>query len=328
MEHMDDIIRSREIIKRKYNALRRGEEETSNALEKTFKPIADPLKAILRMKDSPMQTSLLPIKKEEEMEPPVKKEKIEDPEIEDLPGHSKEETSDQKAEEEDTTDTDSASDMEEGSDWEDAREDDPEDNKGLDDTKLLDSYVGSNFGPISSSYFRDMISNVDSFDHVNGVRVGQNGEWMLGDKSIRFDKDDNMLIGDQTFAPSKGLFDLIFKRSPQEYSTDDLERYKKVLDLTNAHRRSYVASNPVRGTRAKKYKDIIKKLYPKTTNLQTGSGIFVPLESKRTYVYWDDPNELVERLLLLVASRNAGNTSVEREILSIEEELREAGYIR
>lgn len=45
------------------------------------------------------------------------------------------------------------------------------------------------------------------------------------------------------------------------------------------------------------------------------------------YIYWDDPNELVERLCLLLASQSAGNPSHNNEILSIMEELREAEII-
>ena len=45
------------------------------------------------------------------------------------------------------------------------------------------------------------------------------------------------------------------------------------------------------------------------------------------YVYWDDPNELVDRLELLTAERFAGNPSHVNEIHSIIEELHEAGYI-
>jgi hypothetical protein len=46
------------------------------------------------------------------------------------------------------------------------------------------------------------------------------------------------------------------------------------------------------------------------------------------YIYWNDPNELVERLQLLRASKRAGNTGLVNEIANIEEELREEGYIR
>ena len=45
------------------------------------------------------------------------------------------------------------------------------------------------------------------------------------------------------------------------------------------------------------------------------------------YVYWDDPNELVERLRLLIAEQSASNPSYVNEIHSIIEELREGGYI-
>ena len=48
---------------------------------------------------------------------------------------------------------------------------------------------------------------------------------------------------------------------------------------------------------------------------------------KKSYTYWDDPNELVDRLVLLHASQKAGNNNVSSEISSIESELREAGYI-
>jgi hypothetical protein len=45
------------------------------------------------------------------------------------------------------------------------------------------------------------------------------------------------------------------------------------------------------------------------------------------YVYWDDPNELVERLRLLVASQTAGHSDHNNEIVSIVEKLRESGII-
>jgi len=44
-------------------------------------------------------------------------------------------------------------------------------------------------------------------------------------------------------------------------------------------------------------------------------------------MYWDDPNELVDRLQLLAASYQAGNKSHTNEIMSISEDLREADLI-
>jgi len=59
----------------------------------------------------------------------------------------------------------------------------------------------------------------------------------------------------------------------------------------------------------------------------SGSGISVRLQ-KHNLVYWNDPNELVSRLRLLLTSQAAGNTGVSNEILSIYEELLEAGLIK
>ena len=50
-------------------------------------------------------------------------------------------------------------------------------------------------------------------------------------------------------------------------------------------------------------------------------------DNKIDYVHWDDPIELVNRLRLLEASRQAGNNSHDPEILSSYEELREVGLI-
>lgn len=56
---------------------------------------------------------------------------------------------------------------------------------------------------------------------------------------------------------------------------------------------------------------------------------FIPYSAsdRIVYEYFDDPNELCERLRLLVSSRMAGNTNHMQEINSIIEELRELGCI-
>ena len=66
----------------------------------------------------------------------------------------------------------------------------------------------------------------------------------------------------------------------------------------------------------------------------TRQGRGLPIDESMTvtdnaidYVYWDDPNELVDRLGLIVASRAAGHTGHDNEIASIVEELREDGHI-
>ena len=55
--------------------------------------------------------------------------------------------------------------------------------------------------------------------------------------------------------------------------------------------------------------------------------IMILNDNKINYIYWVDPNELVDRLQLLETSRQTGHNAHDDEILSIIEELRETDFI-
>lgn len=55
---------------------------------------------------------------------------------------------------------------------------------------------------------------------------------------------------------------------------------------------------------------------------------FIPYTENIVYEYYDDPNEIVNRLKLLMSSKNAGNSNHDQEINSIVEELRERHIIK
>ena len=60
-----------------------------------------------------------------------------------------------------------------------------------------------------------------------------------------------------------------------------------------------------------------------------GEGILNRLSNKKIeYTYFDDYNEIIERLKLLIASKSAGNNSMDNEINSIIEELKEAKIMK
>lgn len=62
-----------------------------------------------------------------------------------------------------------------------------------------------------------------------------------------------------------------------------------------------------------------------------GQGLekdFIPYSQNIVYEYFDDPNELCERLKLLISSKEAGNSNHDQEINSILEELRELNIIK
>lgn len=165
------------------------------------------------------------------------------------------------------------------------------------------------------------------------------GEWMFGDRTLKL-SEDKVKIGNENWALTPGLFELLFAIKPQNYDKTDLDIYKNILLKTNAYRRDYKSDGQIKGSRGYKYKQIISKLLnvnknktlsndskSKSNPKHKGSGMMKLNPYKTKYLYWDDPNELVDRLRLLIASQAAGHTNHNNEIVSIIEELREADII-
>ena len=158
----------------------------------------------------------------------------------------------------------------------------------------------------------------------------------LGSARVVFTKD-KISVADREYPITKGLLSLLTRKSPRGYSEEDKGYYKQMLIDTRAHLRK--TDGKIKTSGGKEKSTFVKKLFnadedDAKVEEQRGEGMsWIKLikESdniKKSYTYWDDPNELVDRLYLLHASQKAGNNSVSSEIASIESELREAGYIQ
>jgi hypothetical protein len=211
-------------------------------------------------------------------------------------------------------------------------------------------------GPLAMQYTLGLINdNRKDYDYTYGVKFFGN-ELKLGSALMKYENDDIILTQDtvnpDTSIPeeslvrmgmirrirgTKGIYELIFKRLPDEYTDDDLIDYKEVLNFTNAHRVNSMSTSNIIANKGKKYVNIIRRLFPPTGRkriefnaTRSGEGLDMVLNDNSTktdYVYYDDPNELCQRLQLLVSSKQAGNTNHDNEIISIVEELKEAGII-
>ncbi|XP_072757503.1 uncharacterized protein [Anoplolepis gracilipes] len=186
-------------------------------------------------------------------------------------------------------------------------------------------------GPLGQRYIGAILSQDvnNEMDYVYGVKFSDEG-MMLGDKHFEVDKNDNIIINGVKYAGTPGLYELIFKRIPDDavYTENDMHKYKSILLATNTHRRDSNVHNPVLGNKGYKYKYIIASLFPIKRKIGKGINLSRTVtlsENKIEYVHWNDPNKLVDRLRLLEASRQAGNNAHGNEIMSIIEELREAG---
>lgn len=183
------------------------------------------------------------------------------------------------------------------------------------------SQIPLNTGTTTSSEWRYDELEIDKWfkycdkDKYYGPKKLSNGDVYFGDKEVKF-HDSTLIIEGISYPLTQGLVQLIFSKNPLYYTHDELETYKKILIQTSVHLTTDRSRIKKGGS---KYLNIITKLFP------SGSGMNL---QKYNLVYWDDPNELVDRLRLLLASQAAGNTGVANEILSIYEELYEKKIIK
>lgn len=209
-------------------------------------------------------------------------------------------------------------------------DDDENESVSLNSNSSYESVVDTKEGCDTSSW---SVSSEALRDIPFGVRV-ERGKLMLGSAPITIN-DQYITVAGRKYQSTPGLKQLLLKKDTDlSLVTDgDMQHYKSMLIDTNAHRREYEPNKPIKSNKGQKYLQVIKPLFKlqNTVKDSQSKGKGLPLIKKWKkdvdYVYWDDPNELVERLKLLMASRDAGNTGLDNEIISIIEELQESKVI-
>ncbi|XP_068990129.1 uncharacterized protein [Neodiprion pinetum] len=295
-EVLHRISQASNAIRRKHRILKTGKESLQETMKDVFKPVVTPLQELVNVSRG---TKLV----KEEVKEELKTETKDEPKNE-------MEDSFATAEEEDQTVTESS-------------------------VRSKDEYL-------------EMLNDKQrqqELDTVCGVRSLSTAGLMVGDSSISFERD-SVRIGNTLYPKTQGLLELLFKKMPNSahVTRNDRENYRNILLATNAHRKYYSATEPIRNAQSVKFKHLIAELLNISTSgkdvsplsqmsKRTGKGVLLPQAwvtrqgVKTDYIFWDDANELVERLRLLLASQAAGNTSHNNEIMSILEELREDGII-
>ena len=163
-------------------------------------------------------------------------------------------------------------------------------------------------------------------DLILGVRKKFN-QFEIENKNVGFTKYSIDIEGEK-YLLTDALIELIFFKNVNNdsMSPNDVRDYKNIINNTNALRKKYEPD------RSFKKINNNKKFDTYLNNFYEGSGLPKFMIAQNTssnydYVYWNDVNELVDRLKLLVAEKSAGNNSHDNEIMSIIEELREERII-
>ena len=195
----------------------------------------------------------------------------------------------------------------------------------------------SKLGPIAGKLFQDLKADPSKYDNVFGPKVSAQSQHILGSKRLIIFKNDNFSVGSKTYTGTKGLFSLIYNKKPQpdSYTEADKAIYGEILRYTNAHKQNGQENGKILASKGEKYVNIIRDLV--NIPSATGRGLKKKINKytlmnfnkniKTSFSYWNDPNELVDRLKLLVTETQAGHNFLDNEIHEIIEELSESGYI-
>ena len=196
-----------------------------------------------------------------------------------------------------------------------------------------------NLGPLAVKALLQAFTK-NSIDLTFGL-YAEDGKFKIGSEPVNI-KDDNIKVGDIIFEGTPGFWELVTskKPNPENYTDEDLVKYRQLLLLTNTiYQGNRTTTNKPKGSKSPKWKNIIKPIWeqikkqkeeeykefeeeyeededPKPSTSGTGLKILP-----------SDPNALIDRFDLLFSSKKAGHTGVKNEIVSILDELKRQGVI-
>lgn len=339
-ELKSQIVQAAEAVKRKVKELRTMESYNEKMLDTVFQPITKPLRQIIR-NNNHIEISKEPLNYNYNDDFDIKLDKDLNFESQNMNDKFKssvrEDISDEDIESLNVKNQNNTTLAQDDISDEYLDIESPEDTSNA-SFKTIESLVNSSMDDSSWSTSTEVFHDVPY-----GVRR-ERGKLMIGTSRV-YIQNDKISIAGHEYTTTPGLLELLFKKVPNtDLITEiDYQAYKKILIETNAHRRDYDLNKPIKANRGQKYLRVIKPLFklrkPSTSSVSStvstekyvteGEGLTLKKKIKENtdFIYWDDPNELVERLKLLIASKDAGNTGLDNEIISIIEELRESGII-
>ena len=185
-------------------------------------------------------------------------------------------------------------------------------------------------------------------DRTFGIYPDENNKLKIGSERIIV-KGNDIKIGDKIYPGTPGLWELIVSKELPKVKTteEDYNNYAKILIQTNA---IYQGNNPginkPKSSKGDKWKKLISPIWEEIKPKPEGKGgkgkggkgkggkgkggeedPEPSTSGTGLTILPNDPNALIERFDLLLASQNAGHTGVRNELVSIFDELKRQGVI-
>ena len=160
-------------------------------------------------------------------------------------------------------------------------------------------------------------------DKTFGIR-DENGLLYIGNKQVII-VNDNIIVDDRKFKGTRGLWELLMSKNPNTHyvDDDDYNEYSKLMVKTSALHKDYNPKNPYPRSSGGDKWNLIRPIWANREDIRKKEGY----EGSGVVVIPSDPNALLERLDLLLASQEAGHTGVRNELISICDELKRQGVL-
>ena len=187
-----------------------------------------------------------------------------------------------------------------------------------------------NIEPIAVNALMSLGSK-EGIDRTFGIHK-KDGKYHIGNKPITI-KGNNIIIEDNEYEGTKGLWELIIFKNPDNYTEDDYLNYINLLVQTNT---IYQGNNPnqnrAKSSGGDKWNKLISPVWEHIKEskkpLKRKRRQQDPITGEGLKILPSDPNALIDRFDLLFSSKKAGHTGVRNEIVSILDELKRQGVIK
>lgn len=258
-----ELLRTREALKQKYKNLKMDIDKSQSQLEKTYKPITQPLKdlmsTLIKTESSPLEPHL-----KKELKNEINRESLNIRPIGQTPLEYYK--------------TASPIHLEDETFQYDPTQVRPEIRESFFDETFPatiantstaaehEKYLQQFKKPLPRAYIEGKIEDVNNeYDDTFGVYFDPFAKkYAIGDATIDFDGAD-FIINDQfKYGGTPGLYELMFKKHPAGYRPADVDQYIDIIKRANVHYLSYDPEKGLSTSNAPKFIDIIK---PRVTNL-------------------------------------------------------------
>ena len=170
-------------------------------------------------------------------------------------------------------------------------------------------------------------------DTTCGIRK-KDGHHYIRDKHVIV-KDDDIIVDGDRFMGTRGFWELIMLKDPppgKRFNPDEYDDYERLMIQTNVLHRENDPKNPhPKGSKGPKWKNLLGPIWSRYREKEIRKKLeewrSEGYEGKGIVVIPEDPNTLLKRLDLLLASQEAGHTGVGNELVSICDELKKQGVL-